>query len=453
VIDLAYLVIFLIIALGAGNGILCLCRASFREPRQRVIFSFGLGLGVLGYSVFLIGMLGMLHTRMLYWVFGCALLFCAWPAIRACKACRAPSQGDVTEAGSSLGWIRPMAYAVVALVVFVTFLKTLTPPIENDVLNYHLDLPKRFLAAQAIFYDPHVPASAFPLLMHMFYLAGLALRSPIMSQQFHWFLSILAAITVYDMSKQWLGGSWSLLSAALFLSVPGIMHQMPVAQNDVAVVLFQVLMVYASFLWIKERRIQWAILAGCFAGLSLSVKLTSIAGCGACFLTCVTFMKYKSFRKDSFHLALFGLFALFACAAWYLRAVYYTGNPVYPYFPTLFGGEGLGYNLAKHGLGKAWLDFLIAPWRMTVNPGAFGGRGNQFGPLFLALLPFLLFLNRSTLKQPIRFLSSYAGIYFVVWFIGPQNLRFLFPILPALSILVVMALYLAGQQKRRQLHT
>jgi hypothetical protein len=69
-----------------------------------------------------------------------------------------------------------------------------------------------------------------------------------------------------------------------------------------------------------------------------------------------------------------------------------------------------------------------------MNPEEFGGRGHQLGVLWLAALPGLLFSRR---LRGLGTLLAVALVYWVIWFLLRQNIRFLFPIVPLLSVAVV----------------
>jgi hypothetical protein len=262
---------------------------------------------------------------------------------------------------------------------------------------------------------------------------------------------ITTAIGIYALAKQWLGRPIGFLCSAIFVSVPSIFHQMPTAQNDISVVCFQFLQLFCLWKWVSERKLAWPALAGAFAGLSLAIKLTALAGCLSGFFTLMLFSGRREVRKSVVAVLLFIGFALTTSVFWYGRSFYYTGSPVYPYFPSLFGGIGRGYDLVKHGVGKGLLDFFLAPVRMTFLPGRFGGLGNQFGPMFLVAIPWLVFLKKDKLMKPISFLLTYVALLFGVWFLGAQNLRFFFSALPALSLLVGITFYLVQQIRYRTL--
>ena len=77
---------------------------------------------------------------------------------------------------------------------------------------------------------------------------------------------------------------------------------------------------------------------------------------------------------------------------WYLRALWYTGNPVYPFFRHVFGGAGLDEVLdpIKRPMAVTVVNLLTALGPLSLQPDRFDSFSHQFGPVFLLFLPALL---------------------------------------------------------------
>ena len=84
------------------------------------------------------------------------------------------------------------------------------------------------------------------------------------------------------------------------------------------------------------------------------------------------------------------LLSVFAASGfWYIHSWAAIGNPVYPFFPDLFGGSGFKFNIGVNaGMGNNLPAFLKLLWNMTMYPRNFGGE--MMGPLFLMFVPLLL---------------------------------------------------------------
>ena len=110
--------------------------------------------------------------------------------------------------------------------------------------------------------------------------------------------------------------------------------------------------------------------------------------------------------------------------AWYLRAYVYTGNPVFPFFKSMFGGAGLEEVLApiKRPLAVDVWNLLVAIVPLTLEPDRFDSFAHQFGPVFLLFLPALL------LERPPRRVLGLAGLayaFLMICMTQRQSMRFL----------------------------
>jgi len=85
----------------------------------------------------------------------------------------------------------------------------------------------------------------------------------------------------------------------------------------------------------------------------------------------------------------------------------------------------------KAPLGQSPLGWATSAWQATLRPDVLGGRAHQLGPFFLAVLPGLLLVRR---LRGLGILLGVAAAYWTIWYLSRQNLRFLFPLVPLLSV-------------------
>jgi hypothetical protein len=117
------------------------------------------------------------------------------------------------------------------------------------------------------------------------------------------------------------------------------------------------------------------------------------------------------------------------------------GNPFFPFFQKVFGYSGLRGDIMvllseesirdSFGLKNSFVDFFRLPWNITMFSRRFGGE--QLGPLFLAIMP-AIFLTGFPGKI-LRRISLFCLVYIIIWFFQYQNLRFVLPVTPFLSII------------------
>jgi hypothetical protein len=120
---------------------------------------------------------------------------------------------------------------------------------------------------------------------------------------------------------------------------------------------------------------------------------------------------------------------------WYLRAYGHTGNPVYPFFRTIFNGAGLDEVLdpIKRPLTVTPFNMLFALGPLSLQPDRFDSFSHQFGPTFLLFLPALLF--ERTPRRILKLLAL-AYIFLMICMTQRQSMRFLLIALGPMSIAV-----------------
>lgn len=179
-----------------------------------------------------------------------------------------------------------------------------------------------------------------------------------------------------------------------------------------------------------------AVLTGLFAGLAAGSKYTGLAvAVGALVATLV--------KPGPLRVRLALLFAGMALASgglWYIVNVVRFGNPVPPFLspplPSPLDPSALAGTVHRFRIGSL-PEFFLAPVRMFLLPGEYGGKGNLLNPLVLLALPGLYLADCRR-----RFRAPYliAAAFYAAWFVSLHNERLLLPAavvlsLPAASIL------------------
>jgi hypothetical protein len=349
-----------------------------------------------------------------------------------------PERRSLWDSASAGGaWERGQAgnifRAVVVLTAVVgTMIGALAPPTAGDALCYHLEIPKRFVQQGAVSYLPLTDNSVMPFLMEMLYTLSLLLCGPELAQLVHWLVGILLALAAVELAVPFVSKGGSAWVGTIVLLVPGVTNQMTAPLNDLAVALYATWMVHAWTHWNSTGQWRWLALAGFWGGLALSVKLVAAAMVVAVAVALALQCSRRSLAGACRAGMTFAACLCLAGGVWYARSGYHTGNPVYPYFNSFFGGEPHTRSLLRteHNL---W----AVPWAATMHPEEFGGRGVQFGAVFLALLPGLALVRRPAGLTPLLGLALGHGL---LWFTVRQDLRFLLPVVPILAVAVVVVI-------------
>jgi hypothetical protein len=435
-------------------------------------WSIAVGLITAGILLLGLGLLGGLYPPVIGAI---TLAACLWGLgeilrgqLRGPKE-RAPRRGDLLPKSNvpppeapdqprwaPLGcWLRRGVLLAAAAATLGSLLGALAPPTAGDALCYHLELPKTFLAEHRVLYLPYHDNSTFPLLAEMWYLWALALDGGVCAQLVHWGLGILLGLAAVLLATPILGRRWAWIAGAVVLLTPGINNQMTAPLNDVALATLTTLALAAWWRGaIAGEGRRWFLLAGLAAGGALGTKYTALLFAAAMGIAWAWALVRPPFGRTSpirgpvrtgrwallEGAAIVTVVALSVGGPWYVRAAWYRGNPVFPFLGEVFGGRDTAANLpgtlprSESPLGRGLLGLAAAPWQVTMHPERFGGRGHQLGVLLLAAVPGALLCRR---LRGLRTLLGVSLAYAVVWYLLRQNVRFLFPVVPPLSIVTV----------------
>lgn len=406
-----------------------------------------LGLGILAQMTLALGEFGVLSPLGLLGVFVVGLGFIAWKELGLAWISRGKSEGLVQAGRSYLTW---GLGALLVSTLLGTLLTALAPVTDGDALCYHLQVPKVFLWQRAVFFDPDLHETVYPLLTEMLYAVALAFRGPVACRLIQWLLGLVFAANVTAIARPSLGKrAW--WAGAIALLVPAISNGMSAPLNDVALAAFGTAAIAAWLRYDVRPCSSAAIVAGALAGLALGVKypalvLTGLLAGAIVARAFTTWVRSSSAGQDPLvptatprerlvHVVLFCTAALLVGGVWYLRAYIHTGNPVYPFFRHVFGGAGLDEVLdpIKRPMSVNPWNLLTALAPLTLQPDRFDSFSHQFGPIFLLFLPALFF------ERPPRRIVAIATLGYVflaLCLTQRQSMRFVLIAIGPMSVAV-----------------
>lgn len=455
-LSLLALLVIVLAAYGLGCPVLRGLRVGQEDRLAELVWGISIGLIVGGTLLAVLGLVGGLYVPLIgvltcvacFWGFG-ELLF-GWTSRG--KGPATPDEGpleplDLAPAAFAppSPWLRKGMLWLVVLSCLGALIAALAPPTAGDALCYHLELPKTFLVEHSIRYLPDHDNATFPLLVEMWYLWGLAIEGPVTAQLIHWMVGVLLGLATVLLATPVVGRPWAWIAGAVVLLVPGVTNQMTAPLNDLPPALLATLALIAW--WravVNDEGRRWFVLAGLAAGGALSAKYLALFFAVAVGLVSAwTFVRQADRRRLLVEgVAVVTIVAVGVGGLWYLRAAWYRGNPVFPFFTEVFverhpSAPPITLPENKAPLGRHPFGMATAAWHVTMHPEQSGGRGHQLGILFLVVLPGLAFSRR---LRGLGTLLAVAGAYWVLWYLMRQNVRFLVPILPLLAIGAVWVL-------------
>jgi len=443
-VDLGFAALFALISVGAGKRILDALGESPEHPLDALALALPLGMGMAALGTLALGELGWLNRV------GLSVLLAVLIEIGGCSCLRLGREVIVWSSSvrmaSRINWPEWVIALCSAVTLLGTGLSAVAPVTDGDALCYHLQVPKVFLMRGSVGFEPDLHETVYPLVTELLYAIALEFRGPVACRCVQWFLGLAFAASVMAVARPSLGRrAWWAGSIALL--VPAVSNGMSAPLNDVALAAFGAAAIFAWSRVHERRSGRAAIVAGLFSGLAIGVKYPALVLTGLL----APAIALRAFEQRSSEastgrprwLALACVYTATAAVAggwWYLRAYVHTGNPVYPFFRTVFGGAGLDEVLdpIKRPLAVTPLNLLGALGPLSLDPDRFDSFSHQFGPIFLLFLPAIL------VERAPRRLVCLVGVgyaFLVLCMTQRQSTRFL---LIALGPLSVGVAYLAS---------
>ncbi|MGE0128521.1 MAG: phospholipid carrier-dependent glycosyltransferase [Blastocatellales bacterium] len=416
-------------------------RFTYHSWLEQVSFSVSLGLGVIAYLVFFLGLLGWLYS----WVLLIALGVCA-------LLCR-PERSDWLRLGANcrglLKRLRQSNYLLLAIAIVAAMIilapfvvLPLYPPLAYDGVMYHLPYAKIYVAEHGIVSTPYLRFPVAPQTSEMLFTLALSVYDDILAHLTQLLQLVTLALAVAALGRRYfspLSGCWA---SVILLANPLMIWLGTCAYVDVGLTLFINMAVYAFWNWLDEKALRWLILAGVFSGVAVGTKLSALfipALIGAVLL-------YLSLKERKLTpLLVFNLIWLLVAAPWLARSFYYTRNPVFPFFQNWFsywfGAEAPNIIPSKtslSSLSEHWTVERLRQLRRAIRRLIIT---NTLPPIFygyIIALP-LIFLG-SVWDKRLRRLLGFIVVYFLYWGCTVPDVRYVLPLLPVLSVATAAAL-------------
>jgi len=442
-IPLLVVIFQLIACVGFGALILKLIGITRQKPaREHLVYAFVLGMGLIGWLVFFVGISANLNHFAFSSVLGIGVILAVY-----------------LRSGISITMARPkglaptLLFLLLAVVALMDLFEALTPTGDADTLAYHFALPKQFLVAGRIEFVPRALDGAVSLLVQMTYMPVLRLGGEMALMLWVFASGWVLVYAVYVMARRHLDGNWSLIVALVFATTPAIVYGAGTGQVETRNALFVVSAVLALTPRKQENALTWCFLAGLFAGFFVGGKYLGIlfAAVGG-----IAVLWEKRRLGGGI---VYGLGVLVAGSQWYVWNAVHIGDPVFPMFFEWLGKPDTPYWSAAHQeylrndyiplFKKVPSDLFWAfvyPLKATLlGNQVFASERTGFGPVILLLLPFAMtavWLFRSSIRRgPLLTYSLIVLLFYLIWFFSdsPQAVRLLLPIYPLLLVLVFVA--------------
>lgn len=437
-------IILLLVGAGLGRWLRRLALKADFSRTEKLLIDTSLGLGCLSLVSFLLGIFQLYGKGHKYILIIPILL--ALPQI----------PGVLCDFGGIIARIvknRPSLLSIfTGILLFALFAAVLFPALappscsDWDSLAYHLSIPKLFIQHGGIYYIDFSSHSNFPFLMEMLYVFPLWFGSAVGAKLMHLWMGVLLIAAVAVLTRKHFNPKAAPLAVIACAGMPILLWEATTAYIDLATALYTVLSIHLLLDYLDERKRPYLIASAIAAGFAASTKMTALS----LFALIPIWLFLQSSTRFSLRslpwkrgLMFVGIAAL-VCSPWYIKSFVYTGNPVYPFFYSIFGGRGWNAALADQystlqahfGMGHdIRKNFFYLPWDLAFNSEKFyDTKGLFIGPILLALVP-LLFLLRNASKKLIG-LTLFFLTQMLIWFMLSQQSRYLIPNFAIASVLI-----------------
>lgn len=444
--DLLLVTALLLLASAAGARLRRLLRLGAAEDAAvPLLGELVLGMGALSLLPLGLGAVGALRP----WPLGLAFVALTWIVRRDLSGLPArigTAAGRL--AGGEIGWRRTAALALGAAATIGLCWRAFAPPTDWDTLMYHVELPRRFLAAGRVFLPADNMHVAFVGVAHLLYVPLLAFGSVEAPAILSASLTVLLAVAVIAGGDELIGRGAGSLSGLFLWATPSLLAVGATARTDVTLAFC---LIVAHLLVCRAARAgssRQLRLAGLLLGIAVGVKFLALLY-GAALVPVIVWAERRAGRRGPDLLretAIVGLWALAGAAPWLLKNQLLLGAPLYPYLahrllppwlqglygrPTVPGSvPGATFHLLREVRGALNpLDVFLRPSRVTIEAGA---SALTVSPVLLLFPLGLLSRRRGAVVALVL-----PAVLYLALLVGPHprsNLRYLIPVVPGLTM-------------------
>ncbi|PKK92113.1 MAG: hypothetical protein CVV64_01455 [Candidatus Wallbacteria bacterium HGW-Wallbacteria-1] len=454
----------------------------FMDSPNRLLLSWTLGCGLWAITIFITFWTGLLNSSNCLYL----LLFFILPGFFYIREIGTALFKLLLGVGRGGIWLFPLIF-----LIMVHLVASLAPVTGYDDQVYHLTIPKLMAASGTI--DPldMVPQIHKPFLGNLLYLwhALMGGNWEISCQVLHFLCGMIATLGVAVLARFLFGGG-GFPAALAMLAIPQFHILSGSAYVDLMEVMFEgafILLTLHLICGEAEKRGSLWFLSGLLASFACAVKFTFLYTLISLVAAILIYIKFhddpdesdegKIFLRSGSFLTGFKPTWRITVIAWFIgfsvvllpflvKSAVVTGNPLYPHFCSILGGslpgskilpplertvEGADHEFFKDRFGppRELMNTLLMPVLVFCRSFIHSRQWNleyfdgMLSPHLLFGFICLLVLRRNwqSVSAPKIILSVFLMLRFLVWMMGSQQIRFLFPISIVLAALTGGVLY------------
>ncbi len=415
-----------------GAGALVLKALKLALPAA---LKFGLGgavgVGILGTLVFLFGVLGVPQ----FGAVGLAVVFLL-------------AAFSIRGAGSFLQAIRTKSplelicvFGIGALLI-IRLGGVLSPSDANDwdSISHQMAMSKIWLLHGRVDWIPFMDHSNIPAAVNCAYVPMLQFGDQYAAKTLIWMCALFAICAVGGFASMRYGADAGWIAAVCAAVIPVFVWEAGSAYIDIPHGIYSGFAILFACSWLADRSRRHLASSALLLGLAFSTKYTGFQAALGIGIAMVMFGAFqKRLLTHAKAAAAMIAAALVICSPWLIRNVVNTGNPVYPFFYSVFGGRNWNSSAeaaykaeqSRFGIGQTENGRQIAaiPGSVTalsLQPGKQINNGTPWGavgPLFVFGLVVWCFSKKKTPFESGVMLS--CTITLLSWFFLTQQSRYI----------------------------
>ncbi|MFH1541152.1 MAG: hypothetical protein ABID79_04800 [Elusimicrobiota bacterium] len=426
---------FFFSAFAVGRLVLLRAGLVFFNFLEEIVFSVALGLGVMAYLIFFLGVIGLLYSSIIYFI---VVIFSIFGVVGLKKN---PPKIDFQS--EKLSALDIFAIFVLIIAILINLSGALSPEIFYDSLVYHLGVPNFYKIHHKIVNMPFVFLSNLPAVASMLFTTGLFIKDEIIAKLINYGSGIFTCLVILSISIRYFNLKTGIWASLIFYTITHVMIGSWSCGSEALLAFFGLLSLYGIINFSDEKKI-WLILSAIFAGIAMGVKYTGLFVAGGVAAAYI-FSYFPSLRKTIKNIIVWGFISFAVVSPWLVKNHIYKKNPVYPYMSGLFPKDSTsdyeklkGFIVEARQFGTFSLsDWVKHPWNITMGKIP---NSEHFTPLFLMLLPLMFFLGRP--PGILKYFIVYFLVVWLTWSISSTMIRFMMPAYTAAGLII--AYYLTG---------
>jgi hypothetical protein len=443
---------------------------------ERVLFSVGVGCNLISTYSLAVGLCGGLRSIWSYAV--PSVLLIGLGVWRLCiVGPRFAADVDDTQYGPTVDggdWLSPRWLWLGSPLAIVIVWGAMLPPVDFDVREYHLQVPKEWFQRGHIEYLPHNVYGNMPLGTEALSLPAMAVIpgprdwwwGALVGKTLIALFSLWSALLLVAAGQRWLSTSAGVAAGLIYLSTPWVCQVSLNGLNDVALGFFLSAALYVTLLWWQSRQLPptqpansarstgLLVLAGWLAGASITCKYTGLIYVVLPLGFLVAAIASSALRDKSAaddpdatdHVSrsqrwiaaaraclLFGLSVFAGGGAWYVKNLLLTGNPMYPLVGQVWPTAGrtaaqcVQWNMAHAVPGYGWTQLIDSARNVTLT-------SDWLSPILIPAALLALIVGRR--RPAIIIVGVMCGYCLASWWLLTHRIdRFWVPMLPLISLL------------------